>query len=518
MAYLNFRNYQPPTNLSDKEKVEYSIKIVEKHRTEAKLLRKLTNQAKTAQSRAEKEIVVWRERYQKSQEELKKTKEENSRLKKDKEKLEQEIDRLTKTNSRYQVALFDHGNFKSSKKDIDKKSKGGQLGHTDTNRESNINFQGYDSFPRKRIYAKSCGSCGNNLNRVTATKQKILLDIVIKPEIIQTIIDSERQWCSSCKTEVIVKDPQSLPFTEYGLNTFMMVMILRHKGHLSLGSISSVFSVAFGLVISKSDISNILESAAIYLGAKYEELKTAVRKGEVIYADETGWLVRGQSAWMWIMANDTTTVYIAAESRGKAVAEDLYGFANCYCMTDGLYSYLNTIPKNKHCYCWAHLLRFAFEETIHSTKDSAAIKLRDDLVRIYHIKSDHPQYTKSQLNQILDEELNNLVNLTSDEDSFKNIQNRLRTQRQGLILSLLETSDGTNNLAERELRPLVLGRKVSFGSDTYTGMETTAILGSIIQTFSRQNLDLLTELTLNLQIGIHQKYSQYQHLSYSDTS
>lgn len=61
--------------------------------------------------------------------------------------------------------------------------------------------------------------------------------------------------------------------------------------------------------------------AAKYLGSKYEQLKQAVRNGEVIYMDETGWLVKGEKAWMWIMANEETTVYVPAESRGKGIAE-----------------------------------------------------------------------------------------------------------------------------------------------------------------------------------------------------
>lgn len=475
-------------------------------------LRITTKKAQIKQNQLEKEVEKWKEKYQQSQDELRKVKQERDKFKK-------EVERLTKTNLRYQVSLFDSGNFKSPDTKGEQKQKGGQLNHPDTNREGQMSFPGYDSFPRKRIYAKSCGRCGNNLKRVSATKEKVLLDIVIKPEIIQMIVGSERQWCGSCRMEVNAKDPQSLPFTEYGLNTFLMVMILRFKAHCSLSITSRVISISFGLQLSKSDISNLLKSAAKYLGSKYEQLKQMVRDGEVIYADETGWLVRGEKAWMWIMANEEVTVYVAAESRGKGIVEDMYGDSQAKCMTDGLASYTNSIPKDKHCYCWAHMLRFSFEETIHPNKHSMAVALRDELVRIYHIKQDHPQYSKEQLEKALTFEFDRLLALFSDEQSFQNIQGRLREQRLGLIKSLLETESGTNNLAERELRELVLGRKISFGSDTYTGMQTTATLASIIQTISRdKQKDLTSELTLNLQIGIHEKYPQYTHLAYFDSS
>lgn len=500
-----------PSRLSLSEKVNFCEEIVRKYQHEAKYLRKITSHTKILQKRSVKETGIWKQKYQDE-------KKKNEILRKENNQLKQEIEKLTKTNKKYQISLFDHGNFKSPDNE-DKKPKGGQLNHPDTNREGNINFPGYETYQRKRIYAKNCGKCGASLDRVSATKDKLLLDIVIKPEIIQMILQSERQWCKTCKAEVNAKDPQSLPFTEYGLNTFMMVMILRFKAHCSMLTISKVIEISFGLKVSKSDVSNMLQAAAKYLGPRYEELKQSVRNGEVMYADETGWLVKGQKAWMWIMANEETTVYVASESRGKGIAEDLYGNSQSYCMTDGLKSYTNTIPQDKHCFCWAHMLRFSYEETIHSKKISMAVFLRDGLVRIYHIKKNYPEYSQQELEAVLTTEIDNLLNLKSDEPSFNNILNRLREQKDGLIKSLLETDSGTNNLGERELRPLVLGRKVSYGSDTYTGMETTAICASVIQTLSRdKQKDILTELTLDLQIGIHEKYHQYTHLAFLDSS
>lgn len=506
-----------PPNLAVSQRIVFLKQVVEKYKNEAVYLRRTTSQGKTRQGQLEKEVEIWKDKYQKVKQERDQFKEENGQLK-------TEIERLTKTNSRYQVSLFDHGNFKSPDNG-EKKPKGGQLNHPDTNREGKVNFPGYESFGRKRIYAKSCGKCGSNLDRVNATKEKVLLDIVMKPEIIQMIIDSERQWCGHCKMEVNAKHEQSLPFTEYGLNIFMMVMVLKFKAHCSLLTASKVIKISFGLTLSKSDISNLLKVAAKYLGTKYEELKQAIRNGEVIYMDETGWQVKDQPAWMWIMTTEDTdkqpgiTVYVAAESRGKGIAEDMYGDSQAKTMTDGLASYTNSIPKGKHLFCWAHVLRFAFEETIHDKQDSMSIFLRDQLVRIYHIKKNNPEYSKHQLEEVLTSELNKLLELKSEEISFKNILRRLTEQKNGLIKALLETQSGTNNLGERELRPLVLGRKVSYGSDAYTGMETTAICASVIQTLSRdKQKDMLAELTLNLQIGIHEKYPQYTHVAYFDSS
>lgn len=186
-------------------------------------------------------------------------------------------------------------------------------------------------------------------------------------------------------------------------------------------------------------------------------------------------------------------------------------------MTDGMKSYLNVIPRDKHLYCWSHVLRFAFEETIHSKKTSKAVVLREELVWIYHIKRTHPEYAKEKLEEIVEEKLDALLALKSDEESFINIQRRIKDQKEGLIRALLVTTDGTNNLAERELRNMAIKRSISHGSDTYNGMEKTAIIGSVLQTLHKnKQLPFFPTLKSYITAGIEEKHRQYLHTPYHD--
>ena len=453
------------------------------------------------------QIQQWKVKYQKTKEALNKVKKENNILKK-------EIEKLTKTNNRYQIALFDHGNFKHTD-DKSKKKKGGQVGHPNTNREQS---EDYHSFQRQRIFAKICGKCNLPIQRVNALKQKVLLDIVINPSIVKMIIESERQWCTTCKTEVNAKDTRTLPFTEYGINTFMMTMILRFKCHSSLSNIATVITISYGLSLSKSEVSNLLKQTKIYFRSRYQKLITTVRKGNIMYNDETGWLVNGQSAWMWIMANKQTTVYIAAESRGRGIMEYIYGNSQSRSMHDGLGSYLKSIPRDKHLYCWAHFLRFCFEETVGEKKDSQGISIRDTLITLYRLKREYPDCSLKKLEFTLISKLDEILQVQSSNSSIKAIQKRLKVQKDGLVRALLYSPDGTNNLAERELRPIVIHKKISYGSDTFTGMETTAILGSIMQTLAKTDEPFIPRLKQYIQEGVREKHRQYCHQSYYDSS
>lgn len=497
-----------PANMSYEDQLVHCREVIVKLREEVVPMRTQVRELEREKEEWRKQAEHWYEEYQKAKEELKKRKEENGELKK-------EIEKLTKTNRRYQVSLFDHGNFK--REDIDhkeKKARGGQPGHVDTNRERAEN---YTSYERRRIYTRECGKCHTSIRRVTSTRQKILIDIVLNPVLVKQIIESERQWCGSCKKAVIAKDPRSLPFTEYGLNTVMIILLLRFQVNSSVGNIAKVLSI-LGMKISVGGVVQLLSQAKRYLRGRYEELIEEVREGHIMYNDETGWLVKGEAAWMWIMANENTTVYYAAESRGKGIMEELYGSSQAHSMHDGLASYQNTVPKQKQMYCWAHLLRFAHEEVSGESKRSIGTYVKDELVRLYQLKKTHPHLRETELKIRLEEGLNNLLTFSFRSRSAKTIQGRIRVQKDGLINALMYSPDGTNNLAERELRPVVISKKISYGSDTFSGMETTALLASVMRTTTKNYDDPIPHITDYLQQGIKRQYTHYCHTPIYDSS
>jgi len=466
-----------------------------------------------------------KKKSEKSEDETKSLSKENETMKKANGKLNKEIEQLTKTKNRYQGGLVDHGNFTHPNKG-QKKPKGGQRGHADTKKDHE---RDYESFEKIRVYAVVCGGCGTPLSRCQGIKEKTLLDIDLNPHIVQLMIQAERQWCGRCHTEVRATHPQSLPFTEYGITTFMVVMYLRFKGKQSVRTIAASLQTLFGLPITKSGVGTLLEQAKQYLQDKYEQLQEAIRGGEIMYNDETGWMVRGKPAWMWIMTTPDKksadgsieagiTVYVAAESKGKSIFTDMYGNSHAYSMHDGNPSYESITGRDKSLYCWSHVTRFAFEETVKLPPEHAACIIRDRLVDLYQNIRKHPTRTQAEKEAILRTELDSILSIQSPDETVNNILLRITTQKEGLILALLLTEDGTNNLAEREFRQLVISRTISYGSDTYGGMETTAILSSIVQTLSRdKSKSFFPTLASSLQEGIQKKFPQHKHIPVFDT-
>ena len=57
-----------------------------------------------------------------------------------------------------------------------------------------------------------------------------------------------------------------------------------------------------------------------------------------------------------------------------------------------------------------------------------------------------------------------------------------------------------NNRAERELRPLVIARKISFGSQSERGLQTREVLMSVLLTLNKQTADGFEKLTQTLDV------------------
>ena len=511
------RPFQIPQNVPEQQQINFCIAIIQKLREDSAPLRDKVTYCDAFHSNVTDLLREWKNKYQQEHEEKESFKKENEKLRKEIDKLQRELEAKAKTNNRLLQALFLHGNFK--KKTPGKRKNGGQFGHKDTNQDKK---RDYASFQKKRVYATHCGNCGNTLNRAQGFKKKILIDIQINTQLIEFMLESERQWCANCHKEVNARFPQSLPFTEYGMNTFMIILLQRYRGNGSAQTVADVLFYGFGLKLAVSVILHILEQARKFLRGKYDELIEAVRKGDIMYTDETGWMIKGDKAWMWLMATADTetngniipgkTVYVPAETRGKGVFEEMYGNSKAFCMHDG-YSTYESVTGEKYClYCWAHVIRFAFEETVNLPPEHSACQIRDQLVELYLSIREHPQWGKKKKEKCLRNGFEDILAIESSDETVGNILHRLRTQKEGLILALLVTVDGTNNLAEREFRKLVISRYISHGSASFEGMVTTAVLGSILQTLHRDKQSpFLPTLNSYLTTGIQEKYPQYKH-------
>jgi len=249
-----------------------------------------------------------------------------------------------------------------------------------------------------------------------------------------------------------------------------------------------VLRTHFGLSLSPGGLSQALDRVRDRLGFAYDQLTEALRASPAVYADETGWWLGGASAWLWTFANSLMTLY-TIDTRAAAVVKRILGDDYMGVLVSDCLSSYNPHPglKSK---CFAHHLR-ALSKARNQAPDSSFLQQMHQLLQAamaLHKKRETltSKYYKRCV-QGLEDEMTDLLAPEYDHPAEESLANRLRRQREHLLTSLkMPGVDPTNNLAERQLRPAVIARKLSAGNKTASGAKTFAVLASLAETCHQQ--------------------------------
>jgi hypothetical protein len=238
----------------------------------------------------------------------------------------------------------------------------------------------------------------------------------------------------------------------------------------------------------------------------YDLLLDALRRAQVVHADETGWRIGRINAWLWVFSSKDVTIYTIRQSRGHDVPEEMLGpDFDGYLIVDGLKSYdVLEVAKGQ---CNAHLLRrckklkdiVPAREQEHIAALSTLLQKAIDLAsqRDQFAAKDYERRAQRIENRLDDwlEDNNRRRTLSADLDR---LDNHIRNHR-GEWLVFLHNAEvpPTNNHAERMLRPAVITRKVGGCNQNLWGALVHSILASVMVTCHRQGkrfLDLARKL------------------------
>ena len=93
------------------------------------------------------------------------------------------------------------------------------------------------------------------------------------------------------------------------------------------------------------------------------------------------------------------------------------------------------------------------------------------------------------------------MNTSASHPGIQHIQDVFREKSDRMYRWALDPRiPAENNRAERELRPLVIARKVSFGSQSDAGALTREVLMSVLLTLQKRTQDPVAELTAALNV------------------
>lgn len=144
---------------------------------------------------------------------------------------------------------------------------------------------------------------------------------------------------------------------QYGPSVKSFAVYMSQYQLIPYNRVQEVFKDQFGLNISQGSLSNFNREAYERLENFEKEAMNSLQSSKVLNADETGIKIDGELAWMHVLGDDKTTVYLAHEKRGKE-AIDAFGVIPNY---KGILCHDHWRPylgyECEHSLCNAHHLR-----------------------------------------------------------------------------------------------------------------------------------------------------------------
>src|SRR3954452_24975028 len=321
-----------------------------------------------------------------------------------------------------------------------------------------------------------------------------------RPVIIRFRVPVTR--CPGCYRRIQGRHPEQTSdalgaaAVQYGPRLLGLAADLKHRIGASYRKCSSILLTLTGLVVASAALVRSGHRLRRLASPSYDRLVEAARHSAVQHVDESGWKICGRSAWLWVFADEHATLYRIRKSRGHEVVVEVLGddyqgvlVSDCFLAYDPL--------KFKKSKCSSHLLKRCSE--IERSKTRAAVRfsrrvaaLLRRAMALKRRRGTMGARGYAVLRGKVHAELDRLLAGTYTDPDNARLAKRLRRQREHLLQFLDHDGvDATNNLAEREVRPAVIARKLSAGNRTEAGAGTHAILASIFRTYRRQGRDIL---------------------------
>jgi hypothetical protein len=359
--------------------------------------------------------------------------------------------------------------------------------------------------PAGRPSCPRCNACLLDLKN----HERIVEDIV-PSQVVVKCYHTASGWCPGCRRRVESRAPDqppaaNLPHGQLGIGALSTAILLRVAHRLPFRQVARVLADLPGLSVSAGAVARQVQRAAGWLADDYERLLIEIRAAPHVHADETGWRTEGRNGYLWALTDPTHTLYHVDRYRSGKVIEGLIGKAFGGTLVSDFFSAYGTLDCAKQ-KCLAHLLRELVESADASPAFAAGAFCREAkrlIKAMLRLKAKWDAMADARYASracALESALDRLLAGTHDEPNERRIAARMLKHRKALTAFLWDKNlDGTNNAAERAIRPAVVARKISGGSRSKAGANAWAKLASLLRTASQQGKRLIDAIKAMLQ-------------------
>lgn len=347
----------------------------------------------------------------------------------------------------------------------------------------------------KELILKRCPHCNTKLLGDTQEiRSRHVTDIKLISKVKNTRYDIHRKYCPNCKKIVESEVPNVLPHARFGLNLMLLIMYLKLGLRLPGNKVCEYLMTFYGLKISEGEIVVVLRQLANAFGNYYSYLEKIVRLARVKYSDTTSWRINGKNYFAWVFIASGIVLYKIRKRNNSKVALQFFGKSQKgnVLVVDRHSAYRALAKKLGFLLqlCWSHILQDSKELARDFGKEGKYIHRK--LKEIYAMACSLNHKGNEEQVEQLKAEIFLLTQKHYVHSTIRKFVNNLYYRDVNNLFRFVTDAeiDPTNNISERELRALVIIRKISNGSRSPRGANATAMLLSVIQTlrFKKENV------------------------------
>jgi transposase len=319
---------------------------------------------------------------------------------------------------------------------------------------------------------------------------------------------TEYHWhqlvCPVCGTTTRAAWPDGVTTRVYGPRVQAITALCTGAYRLSKRTTQHLLHDFFGVPMSLGTISTLEAATVDAVAAPVEEARASVLQQARVSMDETGWRQGPQRAWLWVAVTTWVTVFLVRLSRGGQVARDLLGKKFQGLLVSDRFSAYTWYPVRWRQLCWAHLLRdiaAMSERGGRSQEIGEALqrqahqmfhwwhRVRDGTLKRSSFRS-YMTPVRREVERLLE------AGTRCGHPKTAGVCREILKVRQALWTFVhLEGVEPTNNAAERAIRPGVLWRKGSFGTQSAQGSRFVEAMMTVVATLKQQQRNPLDYLT-----------------------
>ena len=268
----------------------------------------------------------------------------------------------------------------------------------------------------------------------------------------------------------------------------------------------------FGIPMSVATVSQLEQAMTAVLVAPVEEARTYVHEQALAHLDETSWRQGDKRGWLWVAVTSWVTGFLVRLSRGGAIARELLGETFAGIVVTDRYSAYHWYPVRWRQLCWAHLLRdFAAMQSRGGASEELGVALlaqahqmfawwhrvREGTLKRSTLRS-YMTPLRREVERLL--EKGRRCDGPTTAGTCRDI-----LKRRAALWTFVQVVgvEPTNNAAERSIRPGVLWRKGSFGTQSEAGSRFVESMLTVVSTLQQQQRNILAYLTTACEAALH---------------